>query len=184
MVGGPTDAELVAAWQRGDAEAGTRLFDRHVQRLYRFFTSKAQVDPDDLVQRTFLNVVEGAARIRDGRSFRAYLFTIARRLLFAHYQERHKVPVTTLSNKPLVELGPSPTSVARRGERKRVILAALAQLPLDTQIALELHYWEQFEVQEIAEVVDAPLGTIKSRIRRGKQRLREILEDDPAGSFG
>ena len=129
MVGGPTDAELVAAWQGGDAEAGTRLFDRHVQRLYRFFTSKSQVDPDDLVQRTFLGVVEGAARIRDGKSFRAYLFTIARRLLFAHYQERHKVPVTTLSNKPLAELGPSPTSVARLNERKRVILAALAPAP-------------------------------------------------------
>jgi len=57
------------------------------------------------------------------------------------------------------------------------LLEALRRLPLDLQIAIELHYWEGMTVREIALVVDAPEGTIKRRLQRARARLEAIIRE-------
>lgn len=58
-----------------------------------------------------------------------------------------------------------------------MIVDALRRIPVELQIALELHYWEGLSASEFADVLDIPLGTVKTRLRRAKQRLRaELVE--------
>ena len=62
-------------------------------------------------------------------------------------------------------------------EQQKLLLDALRRIPLDYQIALELHYWEGFTAAQTAEVVGLPLGTVKTRLRRGRQLVEAVLEE-------
>jgi RNA polymerase sigma factor (sigma-70 family) len=178
----PTDEELFRAWQTGDRRAGEALFERHYDALDRFFINKVGDRAGDLVQRTFVACIEAAARFRGDSSFRTFMFAIARNQLLQHLRdhgrERDRLDPAITS---ICDLDPSPSLVAARREQERLLLAALRRLPLDEQIALELHYWEQLSATEIAAVLEIPVGTAKSRLRRARDRLEAALAGpDPA----
>jgi RNA polymerase sigma factor (sigma-70 family) len=169
-----SDLELLDRWNAGDLEAGNELFERHFDAVYRFFAHKAPDDATDLVQRTFLACVEGRARFRAASSFRTYLFAIARHQLLALWRSRRSQDVDTGATS-VADLSPSPSTALVHRREQRVLLEALRALPIDLQIALELHYWEQMSASEIAEVLGVPIGTAKSRLRRGRELLAEAI---------
>jgi len=170
------DIELLEAWRAGDTHAGSELFERHFRSLSRFFASKLAEDVDDALQATFLACVEGRHRIRDGASFRAYLFAIARRELFAHYRRKRAARLPDIEELSVVDLAPSPSLVVAKKAEERVVLEGLRRLPLDYQIVLELTYWEDMSDREVADVLEIPHGTVKSRIRRARLALDERIE--------
>lgn len=171
------DDQLLEAWRGGDRKAGAELFSRHYDLVVRFFVNKVGVEEQpDLIQRTFLACVEGRDRVQAGR-FRNYLLGIAFRMLYKHYErrrgERERLDFGTVS---VQALDPSPSQVAARQDEQRLLLAALRNVPLDYQVVLELVYWEGMSAPRIAEVLGLPLGTAKTRIRRGRQLVEEQLE--------
>lgn len=174
----PSDDELLVAWRAGDQRAGRQLFERHYHAVDRFFRNKAGDEAGDLAQKTFLGCLESVAadRYRDQDSFRSWLFAIAYRQLCKHYRARAsdqaRFDVATVSAH---DLDPTPSAVMAASAEEQLLLAALRQLPLDMQVALELHYWEYMSDAEIAGTLGQPLGTIKSRIRRARQLLGERL---------
>nr|WP_255216380.1 RNA polymerase sigma factor [Pseudenhygromyxa sp. WMMC2535] len=169
---------MLLAWREGDKHAGRELFERHYAAVDRFFRNKVGEECGDLTQRTFLGALESveADRYRNQNSFRSWLFAIAYRQLCKHYRTR-----ATMDKRfdPAVssvqDLDPTPSTMLGRSEEERLLLAGLRQLPMDLQVALELHYWEQLSDAQIAKVLDVPLGTIKSRIRRGRLLLAESI---------
>lgn len=173
-----SDFDLLRAWRDGDQAAGNRLVRRHFDSIYGFFESKVREGADELTQRTFLGCVEARERIRDGSSVRAYLFGIARKQLlrrFAELERDGKVDVyRSGSNR---ETSTSPSRVVVKQEEQKVLLRALRQIPLDLQIAIELFYWEELPIAEIATVLEIPAGTVKSRLHRAKETLRERIEE-------
>lgn len=175
------DLQLFERWRSGDARAGNLLFERHFDAIYRFFLHKVDGDAVDLVQRTFLACVEARERFEARSSFRTYLFAIARHELLAHWRRARKA-VHDPAGSSILELSPSPSSAMLQRHEHRLLLEALRSIPLDLQIAIELHYWEGLSTTEIAEVLDIPAGTVKSRLRRAREALIEALErleDDP-----
>ena len=169
-----SDFDLLEAWRGGDNVAGNELFDRHFSALYSFFRNKTQRGVDDLVQKTFLACVEGRDRFRQDASFRTYMFAAARRILYREYDRRHKQDeridygVTSAH-----DLDPSPSQiVARKGEQK-LLLQALRLIPIDYQVALELYYVQGFRGPELAEILDVPEATVRSRLRRGLEQLKK-----------
>jgi DNA-directed RNA polymerase specialized sigma24 family protein len=74
-----------------------------------------------------------------------------------------------------------PSNVLAKHEEQRVLLEALRAIPLDLQIAVELFYWEQLSLLEIASVLEIPEGTVKSRLFRAKQLLRQQIENFATG---
>ena len=171
MVAEPSDVELLGAWRAGDDDAGNRLFDRHFQSVFRFFRTKVDGAVDDLVQQTFLACVEGRHRMRGDASFRTYLFAVARNRLYMHYHRSQREPVD-FTETSLYDLSPSPSRVLVDHAEQRLILEALRRLPLDYQIALELYHWEGMTGPELAAALEIPEPTVRSRIRRGTERLR------------
>jgi RNA polymerase sigma factor (sigma-70 family) len=174
----PADAELLNAWRAGDRAQGNVLFRRHVGSISRFFRTKLPESAEDLTQTTFLALVESEAPYRGEGSFRAYLYGIARNQLLMHLRGRARFqkrfdPLTDSA----VDGGASPARLAARHEQQRLVMAALQRLPVDYQVALELHYFEGLALQDIARVLEQPLGTVKSHLSRGRTLLGERLQE-------
>jgi RNA polymerase sigma factor (sigma-70 family) len=173
----PSDHELLEAWRGGDQAAGSELFDRHFDALARFFANKVSEGLDDLVKQTFLAAVEARDRYRGDGPFRNFLLRIGHHILCKHYRRgavRKEAPDFSVT--AIADLEPSPSAlVAQRGEQ-RLLLQALRRLPLDLQVVLELAFWEHLSAREIGEVVEIPLGTAKTRIRRAKELVRAQIE--------
>lgn len=174
-----TDEELLAAWGRGEGAAGEQLLRRHFDALFRFFRHKLDevATVEELVQRTMLAAVANREKFRGECSFRSWLFTIARHELcheLRRLPRRHEhVDVTEQS---IAELsGASPTGAVGRLQHERLLLAALRRIPLDLQIAIELAYWEELSAADIARVLETPIGTIKSRLRRARELLQQAM---------
>jgi RNA polymerase sigma factor (sigma-70 family) len=174
-----SDAGLVEAWRGGDREAGRRLFERHYAAVARFFRNKVGEAGPDLIQRSFLACVEGRERFRHEASFRSYLFSIAYKVLCKHYREmrrdqsREEARVD-FEEASVHQLGSMLGAVAARQEQ-RLLLEGLRRLPVDYQVVLELHYWEGMSGSELAEVLAIPVGTAKTRLRRGRELLEARL---------
>jgi RNA polymerase sigma factor (sigma-70 family) len=176
-VGEMTDEELVVAWQNGDTRAGAELFARHYESIARFFGNKIEAGQEDLIQDTFLACVEGVERYRGEGKFRNYLFGIANNKLRRHLRDRVRDNgrFTPPKLSVLAATRLSGTSYITRHRRCARLNIALRQLPIDTQMMLELHYWEGIPLQDIAEIVKQPACTVRTRMRRGRIRLAQLL---------
>jgi RNA polymerase sigma-70 factor (ECF subfamily) len=184
------DAALLEAWRRGDRSAAAELFERYYPNVARFFHNKvSDAAQADLVQKTFLGCLEGAARIRGPTGFRPFLFGVARHVLVDHLRERGRRlarlgPELDVDETPAVSFGLSPITSAVRREEQRLLLEGLRRIPLLHQVALELHYWEGLTAAEIGEVLAVPRSTAKTRLRDGRayleQQLRELARSPEA----
>lgn len=168
---------LLERWRGGDTRAGEALFNAHFPAVFRFFRTKISGPVDDLVQRTFLVCIEGRDRIRGDAGFRGYLLGCARNTLFGEYRARRKHSTDAeIGDSSVLDLGPSPSSAAARKQEHELLLRALRHLPLNQQIALELYYVEGLRGPELASALSLPEGTVRSRIKRGLERLRSEVE--------
>ncbi len=154
------------------------MFHRHYPSIFRFFLSKVPEAAEDLVQRTFLGCLEAADRFRGDASVRTFLFSIAHNTLRHHLRGRRRSELPLDSGMAsAAELAPGPATVLGRKKEQRLLLRALRHIPLDHQIVLELHYWEHCSATQIAQITGIPAGTIKTRIRRGRQLLQHKITE-------
>lgn len=174
---GDKDIDLVRAWAAGDSAAGNRLLRRHFRTLFRFFRSKVDTGVEDLVQQTLLACAESAHRFRGDSSFKTYLLAIARTQLLMHLRRysRKGKQIDQLETS-IADLMGSPSVGLAGKDEQNLVLAALQHIPIDLQIAVELHYWEEMRVDDIAIVMDIPSGTVKSRLNRARRLVREWIE--------
>jgi len=171
------DFELLEAWRGGDEAAGRELFARYFDAVYRFFRNKIDEGAEDLVQQTFMGLVQGKDKFRGDASFRTYVFMIARKRLYTFLRDRDRArdPLEFHSTS-VADLGlVSPSRAVAVRQEQQLLLQALRRLPLEMQVALELFYWEEMSVTEIADVLETPVGTVKSRLQRARVRLDEII---------
>ena len=169
-----SDEALLQAWRDGDRGAANELLERHFGLIHRFFWRRLPQQAEDLAQQTFVGCVERRDALRG--SFRAYLFGIARNRL--RLALRAKTPEAGEMAEPVASLT-SPSGKLAQREEERLLLDALRTLDVSTQLVIEMHYWEGLTVKEIAELVEMPLGTVKTKIREGRLRLRQLIEAAP-----
>jgi RNA polymerase sigma factor (sigma-70 family) len=179
----PDDLELLARWREGDRSAGQALFARHFGALFRFFRNKVGDDAAaDLVQTTFLACVERRDGFREDSGFRTFLFAIARKRLYSHFEANQRAGERLdPSSVSVADLGASPSELIGHKRAYTLLLHALRSIPLEMQTLLELHYWEKLAGPELAAVFDVPEGTIRTRLRRAKQVLGERISELRAG---
>lgn len=172
-----SDAELLDRWAEGDTAACRILLDRYFDGLARFFRNKVSSGIEDLIQQTLMTCVRRREALRDRASFRAYLYTVARRLVHEHCRKmRREAERFDPLESSVADLRTSPSQFASRRQEHHLLLLALQTLPIDLQITLELRYWEQLTGPELAEVLGVPEGTVRSRIRRGTSLLKAAVE--------
>jgi RNA polymerase sigma-70 factor (ECF subfamily) len=173
----PSDGELLERWRAGDAVSGEALFERYYDMVERFFLNKVATGVQDLVQETFMRCVESRERIRDDDRFRMYMFGIAYNVLTAHLRERYRgdraIDLEAIS---LCDVAPGPSSLVAQQREHRLLIEALRNIPVEDQVVLELHYWEQLTTHQMAEVFGIPVGTARGRLQRARTRLEQVMQ--------
>lgn len=172
------DESLLGAWRAGDAAAGRALVERHYEKVARYMYNKAGDAADDLIQAVFLAIVEAREQFRGDCSFRTYLFSIAHRQFLKHLRRRYRGgEQVDLGELRLCDLGPSPSAALHERQELRLLLESLRQIPLDCQEVLELHYWERMTTHDIGAALAIPVGTVRSRLQRGRRLLEAQLAE-------
>lgn len=166
----PSDSDLLTAWTQGDATAFEELARRHYVSIRRFFDLRLPAAADDLTQQTFLGALEAAARFRGDASFRTFLFAIAHKQLLRRLRDR-----PTLERFGVDEAPTSLSMVAVRQQEHQFLLMALAQLPLELQLVIELYYWENLKTAEIGEVLTLNPSTVAGRLARARELLGQTI---------
>lgn len=175
------DLALLDAWAAGDREAAATLLDRYVDPLGRFFRGKVIGDVEDCVQETFTRCLARRRGLEPGSSFRAYLFATARNLIYERFRKAARGRPIDPQQISLADLGPTPSSIIHRDRERQLMMSALQRIPVESQLAIELYYWEGLSVAEMASVLEIPPGTVKSRLHRARGQLRRQIESfDPA----
>lgn len=169
------DHDLLARWSAGDGEAGNSLFQRHFESIFHFFYARASAAAEELTQATFLGAVEARDRFRRDASFRTFLFAIARRQLLKHFERVRRHAVVTFRSHSLADLGTSLGTRVAAGRDEVRLRQAMSRLPIDHQLALELHYWEGLSTADVGEVLGCPQGTVKRWLWRARRQLAADL---------
>lgn len=171
------DAELASQVAKGDERAFIALYDRYSNRVYTLLLHMLH-DPmaaEEVLQETFLRLWSRAEQFDPGRgSFVVWLLTIARRTALERLRFESHRPVLADSDEPstLLENIPEPETTSEEA-RWRSLHLAVQSLPEEQRQVIELAYYQGMSQSEIAEMLDLPLGTVKTRIRAGMFRLRE-----------
>ena len=173
----------------GDGAALAALYDRHARIVYSVALRIVgdEADAEDVVQEVFAQVWRQASRYDGTRgTVEAWLLTMARTRAIDRLRARRARPDSgaTLaddasSERPAVVVDPADALMAARDAKR--IRDALDELPLVQRLAIELAYFEGLTQSQIAERLEEPLGTVKTRIRLGLLKLRDALSRSTAG---
>lgn len=173
-MGDEAQTEQVAAWMRGEAGAERALVQRFYPGVRRFFDLRCANAADDLTQQTFLALIEAKARFEGRSKFKTFLFGIAHKQLLRHLQGQAQGPRARRYGTQSAE-ATSLSMVAVRKQEHQLVLMALTQLPIPMQVLVELYYWEDMPLADIATVLDANPSTVGSRLARARELLRENI---------
>ena len=170
-----TDPELIARVVVSDDHAAFgELVRRHQSAVRHFLRHVARGDAalaDDLAQETFLQAYRGLARFQGHSRFSTWLLGIAHNHWRNARRRFHPVPVEP---EHLAALEPVP-SPALLSDLKHDLTQALDVLGAEERMTLHLHYQQGLSHSEIADVLACPLGTVKTNLNRGKEKLRPLL---------
>jgi RNA polymerase sigma-70 factor, ECF subfamily len=181
---GPTDEELVAAFQDGDASAFDQLVRRWDRRIhgaiYRFVG--ADEDARDLCQEAFLKAYRGLGSFKREARFSSWLYQIALNVCRDRLRRRRgRVPVSldeleASTDVRLRATSPSPLELVEARDLSRVVARAMAGLSEDEREVIVLKEYQGLTFPEIAETLAIPQSTVKTRLYRGLAQLRHRLE--------
>lgn len=188
------DHELVAATREGDEVAFAELMRRYrspiTNYVYRIVSDYEMAI--DLAQETFVRIYTSASRYRANHNFSTYIYRIATNLAISELRRRKRwrfIPSFSTpsgagsSGEPgdekefeLVDPRSQPETDLLRAEQQRIVSRAVASLPEKYRAPLVLRDLEEFDYGQIAGILGLPVGTVKSRINRARNFLREKLE--------
>ncbi|HEY6958904.1 MAG TPA: sigma-70 family RNA polymerase sigma factor [Candidatus Limnocylindria bacterium] len=182
-----TDRELVYAARDGDMLAFDALFYRYRDGIFRLGLAITK-DPsaaEEIVVDAFARAHRALARLEPEGSLRPWLYRVAVNLSY-NRRPRKNVVLDTLDDtaEEVIESGErSPSSLAELAELRTEVLAAVETLGPKHRTVVILHYLNGLNLAEIAQVVDVPVGTVKSRLHYGLRRLRAHLAAHPELGF-
>ncbi len=178
-----TESQCIArALRRKDSEFIGRLVSQYHYRLLRYlvYLTSRREQAEDLVQETWMRVLERAGQYNGRSRFEPWLFSIARNLAIDHLRRRQKIGLNKPDAEALLEVPApdrhSPFAAAAKSEDAVRVAGALAALEPIYREALLLRFQEGLSLDEIAQVAGAPVSTISSRIHRGLAIMRSQLE--------
>ncbi len=182
-----SDRELVYATRDGDMQAFDALFYRYKDGIFRlgFAITKDPSAAEEIVVDTFARAHRAIGRLEPEGSLRPWLYRVAVNLSY-NRRPRKGLVMSTLEDvneERMTSDERSPSSLAELAELRTIVLAAVDTLGPKHKIVVVLHYLNGLNLAEIAQVVDCPVGTVKSRLHYALRRLRAHLAAHPELGF-
>jgi RNA polymerase sigma-70 factor (ECF subfamily) len=167
-----TDEHLMLAFSRGDTDAFSELFARYKQPLFGFFRRRVadQALAEELTQDTFVAVLRASERYEPTALFRTYLYAIGFKILCA-YRRKSSFRDTFFDTEANDRESTTPSTI----EADLVVRDALGRLEANDREMLMLREFEQLSYAEIADLLQMPVNTVRSRLFRARLALHDIL---------
>jgi RNA polymerase sigma-70 factor (ECF subfamily) len=167
-----SDLDLLERWRNGDQRAGERLAREYFPKVRMYFVTKAPHIYEELISRTFLRLVEKRDRYQGTSTFQAFVYGIARMILFEYFREvRRDARFDPLTTTAVDLAGDRASTLLGKREEQHLLLEALRGLKLADQELLELYYWQRLSGPEIAALIDCKEGSVHGRLRRARSEL-------------
>jgi len=173
------DEDLMLDVRNGAGETLGVLFDRYHTPLYNFY-SKLTGDrtlSEDLVQEVFLRILKYRQSYQPGTPFRAWIYQIARNARVDHYRKTPK----HITFEPEMAPAVMPKDSAQHSEESELLHRAMMQMPEEKREILILSRFQELRYDEIARLLGCELGTVKTRIHRAIQELRQTFRQLESG---
>ncbi len=181
-----SDDYLVLKSQRGDTKSFELLILKYQRRIFNviYRIVRDQNVVEDLAQDTFLNAYNSIKNFKRQSSFYTWIYRIAVNISLNYLSKQKNLKTvddTIMESESVVEkistYDMSPEKSLGSKESTSVIINAINKLPDDMRLAIMLRDYEGLSYQEASEVMDCPIGTVRSRIFRGRAILKEMLKD-------
>lgn len=155
----------------------------HIDGLYGYalVLTQNRTDAEDLVQETYVRAIRAMGRLRPDSNVKGWLFTILRNIWLNELRQRRRAPeivdveADERTSNLVDESMKSPYEEYVGNLEQRHVREAIQQLPEEAREIILLREWEELSYQEIATVLDCPLGTVMSRLARARSKLRDLL---------
>ena len=175
------DGPLILRLRDGDVDALGELYERYKTSIYRtaLAITRDRGAAEDVLQESFLRLFTHAHRIRTDVPVQPWLYRVAVNLSYTWVKKQrwqHEGVLDGVLEGLVASLHLLPEQWVERREVQETIQQAVAQLPLSHRIVVVLFYLEELSLKEIAEILDIPEGTVKSRLHYARRFLKEALE--------
>lgn len=181
----PTDEDLIYRFQKGDIYAFEQIVHRYKDPLtnfvYHFLGNR--IDAEDVIQETFLRVFKNKHLYRNIAKFSTWIYTIASNLAKTELRRRRRRRILSLSQMgyedkdyDLPDSHSSPEQIVSSEMKEEIIRREIEALPVKFREVVVLRDIEEFSYEEISQILHIPIGTVKSRVNRGRLRLQKQLQ--------
>jgi RNA polymerase sigma-70 factor (ECF subfamily) len=179
------DKMLIESVASGDKQALEQLFARHSARIYRFvlrITGNAALS-EDIVSEVFLEVWRRSGRFEGKAQVSTWMFAIARNKALQALRSRWQKPSDEDGAAEVVDSVDDPEAAVHEKSRSIVLRRCLSRLsPIQREI-VDLVYYHEKSVAEVAQIVGIPVGTVKTRMFRARSRIAELLAEAGLDEF-
>ncbi|MHC4873177.1 MAG: RNA polymerase sigma factor [Planctomycetota bacterium] len=178
------DQELICLYKSGDESALEELIEMYQNRLFSFFLrlGSACEEAEDMVQETFIKIIRSISTYEPKEKFSSYLYKVAKNCWYDYVRKKQRDKSVSIESDGInfvegasVSKENSPQANAAMKEVNEIILIEIDKLPEEQRMAVILSEIENLKYREIAEILEIPIGTVKSRIHNAYERLRENL---------
>lgn len=181
------EAGLVRRCLAGDEKAYRELVEMYQGQVFSLAMRmvRRREDAEDVTQETFVRMFRALERYDTSRPFAAWLMTIASRLCIDHIRRRRVNPVSLTQYEPdsdenremdVEDPGPGPDEITSNTEEERRSNDLIQSLPPHYRVVVVLRHQQDLSYEEIAQALNLPLGTVKARIHRAREILKQRLE--------
>jgi len=181
-----SEEKLVADYLGGEETAFEEILARHLKPVFNFLCRICgdRTVAEDLAQDTFFKVWKNLKKFDPEKKFRTWLFAIAKNTAFDYLKKKKEIPFSMFTDEEgenwLENIAGDdflPEEILERKDLAEELDQKLQKLQPHYRAILLLHYKEDFSLQEIAEILDEPYNTVKSRHQRGLGRLKKAISD-------
>lgn len=184
------DSMLIERAQRGDQSAFDLLIRKHSERAYQyaFRLTRSQEEASDIVAEAFVRIYKALGSFKGESAFTTWLYRIETNCFLDMRKKQRSRPATSLDAAlqtadgelalQIEDTAPSPYIETERRERMSLIETAVEDLPEYQKAMIVMYHAEMLSYEDIAQSLDLPIGTVKSRLNRARMSLRERLSDN------
>ena len=174
------DIELLSRIAAGEQIAVRTLFNRHHLRIFRFIMRKTgnEATAEELTNEVFLEIWRHAAKFEGRSKVSTWMLSIAHNRTVSFLRKRSEAQLEDGVAETIVDDADTPEVTSSKRGKGEQIRACMEQLSSDHREIIDLVYYHEKSIAEIAEVLDIPEGTVKTRMFHARKKLGEILRDN------
>jgi len=176
---GQTEAVLLQHVAGGDRDAFAELYRRLQRPLFGYLMKlvRDREMVEDVLNETLMEVWRQAARFEGRSSVNTWVFSIAHHRAVSRLRKRRETSLDEEQAAAIEDEGPTPDVKAESSDMSRLLARLMEKLSFEHREILHLAYYQEFSVQEIADALDLPPNTVKTRMFYARQRLKVLLQE-------